>query len=372
MRFYDKGPELSGNLWTCGYSTAARLFLISGINGRKRYSPMNYFFPMRDELIRRMLISIPQLLLMALLTWLFIDLAPGDVLAKYRFDPRIDQETVKQLEQKFHFDKPVIVQFGYWLLNLARLDFGYSFSREAPVANVIAERLVNTFIMSFCAILFTWLIAIPLGIYAAVRQYSWGDRVLSFISYFGMSLPGFFFALILMYLVYLGKDLPVISAIPIGGMISSNHEQLSAWGKIGDRIAHLVLPVTVLTMVALAGMQRICRGNMLEELRKQYITTARAKGLPENRVIYHHALRNAINPLISLFGLEFSTLLSGAALLEIIINWPGLGSLMLAAVRSQDTFLVMGDMLMGGVLLIVGNMIADILLAVADPRVRKQ
>ena len=138
-----------------------------------------------------------------------------------------------------------------------------------------------------------------------------------------------------------------------------------------DRVLHMILPVIILTISSLAGLQRISRGNMLEELRKQYITTARAKGLPENRIIYRHALRNAINPLITLFGFEFSSLLSGAALLEIIINWPGLGSLLLAAVRAQDTFLVMGSMLMGGVMLILGNLIADILLVIADPRVRR-
>jgi len=326
---------------------------------------------MRDELIRRALVSIPQLLLMSFLTFLFIDLAPGDILAKYRFDPRISQETVKQIEAKYQFDKPIYVQYTHWLWRLAHLDLGYSFSREANVSDVIAERLFNTLILSLFSIFFTWAVAIPLGIYAAVKQYSWGDRIMSFVSYFGMSLPSFFLALLLMYLVYMGKDLPVLSSLPIGGMVSPDHDSLGFFGKIADRAAHLVLPVTVLTIGALAGLQRISRGNMLEELRKQYITTARAKGLPENRVIYTHALRNAINPLITLFGFEFSTLLSGAALLEIIINWPGLGSLMLAAVRSQDTFLVMGSMLMGGFMLILGNMIADILLVIVDPRVRK-
>ena len=154
-------------------------------------------------------------------------------------------------------------------------------------------------------------------------------------------------------------------------MISAVYENMSLFQKLGDHVAHLILPVFVLTINALAGLQRISRGNMLEELRKQYITTARAKGLPENKVVYKHALRNAINPLITLFGLEFSSLLSGAALLETVINWPGLGKLMLEAVRSQDTFLVMGSMLMGGIMLIVGNIIADILLAIADPRVRR-
>ena len=326
---------------------------------------------MRDEIIRRVLISIPQLLLMSFLTFLFIDLAPGDILAKYRFDPRISAETVKQIEEKYHFDKPVLVQYGYWLSRAVRGDLGYSFSREAPVTNVIGERLFNTLLMSLFSILFTWIVAIPLGIYAAVHQYSWGDRIMSFISYFGMSLPNFFLALLLMYLVYTFRDLPIIGALPIGGMISTDYEQLSFFGKIADRVAHLVLPVFVLTVGALAGLQRISRGNMLEELRKQYIITARAKGLPEFKVIYRHALRNAINPLVTLFGFEFSALLSGAALLEIVINWPGLGSLMLAAVRAQDTFLVMGSMMMGGIMLILGNLVADILLVVVDPRVRR-
>ncbi len=326
---------------------------------------------MRDEIIRRTLISIPQLLLISFITFLLIDLAPGDVLARYRFDPRIRPETVKQIEAKFHFDKPVIVQYGHWLLRLMQFDLGYSFSRDAPVTNVIGERLFNTFLLSFLSILFTWLIAIPLGIYAAVKQYSIGDRIMSFISYFGMSLPTFFLALVIMYILFQLRAIPFLNAIPIGGMISAGYENMSFFQKLGDQAAHLILPVFVLTINALAGLQRISRGNMLEELRKQYITTARAKGLPENKVVYKHALRNAINPLITLFGLEFSSLLSGAALLETVINWPGLGKLMLEAVRSQDTFLVMGSMLMGGIMLIVGNIIADILLAIADPRVRK-
>ncbi len=326
---------------------------------------------MRDEILRRALVSVPQLLLMSFITFLFIELAPGDVLAKYRFDPRVNAQILKEIESKYHFDKPVLVQYGHWLWRMLHFDLGYSFSREANVTSVIAERLFNTLLISVVSIFFTWLIAIPLGIYAAVKQYSWGDRIMSFISYFGMSLPSFFLALLLMFLVYSGRDIPLLSMIPIEGMISANYESMSTWGKFMDRLLHMILPVIILTISSLAGLQRISRGNMLEELRKQYITTARAKGLPENRIIYSHALRNAINPLITLFGFEFSSLLSGAALLEIIINWPGLGSLLLAAVRAQDTFLVMGSMLMGGVMLILGNLIADILLVIADPRVRR-
>lgn len=264
-----------------------------------------------------------------------------------------------------------MVQYGHWLWRLVHFDLGYSFSREAEVADVIKERLFNTLLLSVFSIFFTWLVAIPLGIYAAVKQYSWGDRIMSALSYFGMSLPSFFLALLLMFLVYSLRGFPLFSWIPIGGMMSSGYEQMTLIGKIADRVAHMVIPVAVLTIGALAGLQRISRGNMLEELRKQYITTARAKGLPENKIIYTHALRNAINPLITLFGYEFSSLLSGAALLEIIVNWPGLGSLMLAAVKAQDTFLVMGSMMIGGLMLVAGNFIADLLLIIVDPRVRK-
>jgi peptide/nickel transport system permease protein len=252
-----------------------------------------------------------------------------------------------------------------------RGDLGYSFSRQAEVSNVIKERLFNTLVLSLMSVLITWLVAIPLGIYAAVKQYSWGDRIMSVISYLGMSLPTFFVALLLMFFVYLGRELPIISMIPTSGMISANHDQLGLLGKLWDRALHMVVPVTVLTITALAGLQRISRGNMLEELRKQYITTARAKGLPPGKVVYKHALRNAINPLITLFGFEFAGLLSGAALLEIIMNWPGLGSLMLSAVQTQDTFLVMGSLLLGGLMLIAGNLVADILLVIVDPRVRR-
>jgi peptide/nickel transport system permease protein len=159
-------------------------------------------------------------------------------------------------------------------------------------------------------------------------------------------------------------------ALPLGGMRSANYEALTVWGKMGDLFAHLIIPTIVISIGSIAALQRIMRGNMLEVLRQQYILTARAKGLPENRIIYRHAVRNAINPLITLFGYELSGLLGGAAITEIICNWPGVGSLMLTAVRAKDIYLVMASMLMGGVLLLIGNLIADILLAWSDPRIR--
>ncbi len=319
---------------------------------------------MTTYIIRRLLISIPLLLAISFIAFFLIHLPPGSPFDALKMNPQISEETIKKYESQFHLDKPPIVQYGYWLRNLCRLDFGYSFTYFAPVTRVIGGRLFNTLILSFSALVFTWLIALPLGIYAAVHQYSWRDKFFSFLSFLGISTPNFFLAMLLLYLISLS------GILPLGGMRSANFEALTGPGKIWDVLRHLILPTVVITTGALAGLQRLMRGNMLEVLRQQYITTARAKGLSERRVIYRHALRNAVNPMITLFGYQLSGLLSGAALVEIICNWPGLGSVMLAAVRSQDVFLVMGSMLLGGVLLIAGNLIADILLVWVDPRIQ--
>ncbi|MBN1980189.1 MAG: ABC transporter permease [Chitinivibrionales bacterium] len=320
--------------------------------------------------IRRMLNMVPLLIAMSFVTFMFIRMAPGDILAPYRANPQVSEQTIREMEQKFHFDKPALVQYLHWLKNLTRLDFGYSFSQKNAVSKVIGSRLLNTLYLALFSIIVTWLFAIPLGIYCAVNQYKWSDRLFSFVAYIGMSVPHFFLALLLLFAVSVIGELPLIGKLPIGGMKSAYYDDLSSVGKFFDILKHMIIPGIVLGTASIASLQRIMRGNMLEELRARYITTARAKGLPENRVVYLHALRNAINPLITIFGYEFSSLLSGAALTEIITSWPGLGSIMLDAVRTQDLFLVMGNMMMGGAMLIAGNLIADILLAWSDPRIQ--
>jgi peptide/nickel transport system permease protein len=325
---------------------------------------------MATYIVRRLLIMVPLLLAMSFVTFMFIQLAPGDILAQYRMNPQISEETIKEMERKFHFDKPVVVQYLYWLKNMTRLDLGYSFSKRTSVASVIGSRLFNTLILALFAIFITWAVAVPVGIYCAVHQYKWTDRFFSFIAYIGMSFPSFFLALLLLFLVSVIAEIPLIGRLPIGGMKSVGYDDMSIFGKLFDILKHLIVPAIVLGTGAIASLQRIMRGNMLEELRAQYVITARAKGLPENRVVYTHALRNAINPLVTIFGYEFSALLSGAALTEIITSWPGLGSVMLEAVRAQDLFLVMGNMLMGGVMLILGNLLADVLLGITDPRIK--
>ena len=325
---------------------------------------------MLTYVIRRLLIMIPLLLVMSFVTFTFVRMAPGDVLAPYRANPQISEETIKEMEQKFHFDKPAIIQYGYWLKNLLKLDMGYSFSKKTSVASVIKSRLFNTLILAGFSILITWLIAIPLGIYCAVNQYKWVDKIFSILAYIGMSLPGFFLALLLLFAISVIGELPIIGQLPIGGMKSSSYDDMNFIAKIFDVLKHMFVPAVVLGVSAIAGLQRIMRGNMLDVLKSQYLLTARAKGLSENEVIYKHALRNAINPLITLFGYEFSALLSGAALIEIITSWPGMGTVMLEAVRSQDIFLVMGNMMIGGLMLVFGNLVSDILLAMSYPRIK--
>jgi len=325
---------------------------------------------MKKYILKRILTTIPLLFAVSFISFFFIRLAPGDMLAPYRANPQISHETIAALEQRFHLDKPLVVQYGIWLKNVLQGDLGFSFLKREQVSTVIGSRLVNTLILALFSIFITWTVAIPLGIYAAVHQYKPIDGFLSFISYIGISFPNFFLALLILAAISVMPELPIIGKLPLGGMKSPNHDELTLIGQFFDVLKHLLVPGIVLATASMAGLQRIMRGNMLEELRQRYITTARAKGLPENKVVYKHALRNAINPLITIFGYEFSAILSGAALTEIITGYPGLGSVMLDAVRAQDQFLIMGNMLMSGVLLVVGNLLSDILLAVCDPRVK--
>jgi len=317
--------------------------------------------------IRRLLLSVLLLVAASLMAFLILKAAPGDYFALLKADPRIPQEYVEQLRRQYGLDRPVMVQYGVWLSKALRGDLGYSFAYKQPVADVIGTRVLNTLVLNVCAVGLTWLIAIPLGIYAAVRQYSLRDKILSAVSFVGMSLPSFFSALILLYFFS-----SVLDLLPPGGLYSVRYAQMSAGEKLVDLSRHLVIPVIVLALTAMAGLQRITRSNMLEVLGQQYICTARAKGLSERQVIYKHALRNALNPLITIFGYEFGALLSGSALLEIILDYPGLGSLMYTAVRSQDQFLVMGGFMMGACMLLLGNLLAELLLAWVDPRISYQ
>ena len=299
-----------------------------------------------------------------LMSFFIIQLTPGDFFAEKKLNPQISPETIEQMRAQFGLDKPLIVQYGKWLWGIARFDFGYSFAYQMPVSELITSRMLNTIVLSLTSIILSWLLAIPIGIYCAVRQYSLGDKIFTTLSFAGMSLPSFFLAFLLLFVA------KKTGIFPIGGTTSPDYETFSFLGRVWDRIHHLMLPTIVLGFGSVASIQRYMRGQLLEVLGKQYILTAKAKGLSEKAVIYKHALRNAINPLITSFGFELSGLLSGAALTEMIVGWPGLGRLILEAVMKKDLYLVMGSLVMSSILLMVGNLIADILLALSDPRIR--
>jgi peptide/nickel transport system permease protein len=256
------------------------------------------------------------------------------------------------------------VQYGKWLWNAAHFDFGYSFANQIPVFTLIRERMLNTLILALSAALFAWGLSIPLGVVSAVRQNSWVDRSASFVSFIGLSIPEVFFALLMV--LFAAKT----GWFPVGGMKSLDFEYMPYWEQTLDLLRHLILPTIVLGSISMAGRMRQMRANLLDTLLQDYITTARAKGLSERSVIYVHALRNAINPLITLFGFTLADLLSGAFLVEVIMSWPGLGRLTLDALFARDLYLVMGSLLMASVMLILGNLAADIMLVLSDPRIR--
>ncbi|MBI4650941.1 ABC transporter permease [Candidatus Desantisbacteria bacterium] len=320
---------------------------------------------MREFIIKRLLRMIPILFGITFISFFVIQLAPGDYFTSLSMNPQISPATLEKMRIQFGLNKPWIVQYFKWVWNLIHLNFGESFIYHVPVITLIKQRLFNTFILSTTAIIFSWLIAIPLGIYCAVKQYSWIDKFFSAFSIIGISSPGFYMAFLLLF--FAAKT----GIFPIGGVISIDHESLSTWRKIMDYARHMAIPSIVLIFGSIAGLLRIMRANMLDILHAPYITTARAKGQREFFVIFKHGLRNAVNPLITIFGYTIPEFLGGAALIEMVTAWPGLGRLMLDAVRSHDQYLVMGDLVISGVLLLMGNLIADILHMLVDPRRRE-
>lgn len=314
-------------------------------------------------ILKRILQSIPLLIIVSLLSFFIIRLSPVDPLAELRLNPSVSQETLQKETERLGLDKPIIVQYGKWAKSFIKGDLGITSNGES-VAAKLKERIPNTLLLTTIVIALTWIAGIPLGILAALRWRSKTDRILTVITSIGMAIPSFFFAVLL--LIFAVKT----GWFPIGGLTSSNFLELSFTQQVCDVTHHLILPVTVLFTLSLAGLQRQMRANLLDVLDSDYVKFARAKGLSEFDVIYKHALRNAINPMITLLGFEFAGLLSGAALTEYVFQYPGLGRLILEAVLKSDINLVMASLMMGAIMLIIGNLIADILLIITDPRIR--
>jgi len=315
-------------------------------------------------ILKRVIAMVPLLIIISMITFGISKLAPGDYLTAMKANPAISKQKIEAETKRLGLDKPPIMQYGYWASAFAVGDMGLSFRYNAPVNNLIGQRLGNTLLLGLSSLLFTWLIAIPIGIYAAVRKYSFADKAASVITFTALGIPEFFLALLLLFFA------ARTGWLPTGGMTSPIFNTLSPMGQVLDLLHHLILPTIAVSIGTIAILQRRMRGNLLDVLAEDYVRMARAKGLPEHKVIYKHALRNALNPMITILGYEFAALLSGFALVENIIGWPGLGQMMLEALQSMDMPLAMAGMMIGASMLLVGNLLADVMLSIVDPRIK--
>jgi len=296
-----------------------------------------------------------------------INLAPGSPISiQTDLNPKMTAEARERLRAFYGLDKPLPVQYYNWFKHLIMLDLGRSFSTDnRPVVDKIKERLPITIFINVLALLLILLIAIPLGVLSAVHQNSFFDRSTTVFVFIGFAIPTFWLALLLMILFGIYLDW-----LPISGLKSINYEYLSPLSQIKDRVAHLVMPVLLSAFGGLAGLSRYSRSNMLEVIRQDFITTARAKGLSETKVIYKHALRNALLPVVTIMGLSVPGLIGGSVIFETIYAIPGMGQLFYASVMGRDYTVIMGILVIGAILTMVGNLLSDISYALVDPRIR--
>ncbi len=326
---------------------------------------------MIQYVIRRLAGAVPLVLGIATIIFFLVSLAPGDP-TLLLVGPGVTQEVIQQLRENFGLDQPIHIRYVKWLGAMFTGDFGYSFTHSRPVADVLKEFLPNTLILSACALVVAFLFGIVLGTMQAVRQYSAMDSSLSVVLLFFYSMPSFWLALMLILTMSLYArnvwGLPIY--FPASGMMSTDYDFLSTGAKIADRAKHLVLPTLSLALVLMAGIARYMRGSMLEVVRQDFVRTAHAKGLPERTVVFKHALRNALLPIITLVGLYIPFLFSGTVFIETIFAWPGMGRLIVDAIFQRDYPVVMAGAFFFATMVVVANLVADLLYAVVDPRIR--
>jgi len=326
---------------------------------------------MLSFIVRRVLIMIPTLFVVSVVSFAIIQLPPGNYLDSLEASlaaqgGSVDTAQLEAIKERYGLGEPMHVQYYEWISGiLLRGDFGRSFEWNRPVADLIWDRLGLTFLISLSTILFTWIVAIPVGIYSAVRKYSVGDYVVTFVNFIGLAIPNFLLALLLMYASY------TLFGQSVGGLFSPQYADAPwSWAKVGDLIAHLWVPVVVLGTAGTAGLVRIMRANLLDELHKPYVTTARAKGLSEWRLLLRYPVRIALNPFVSTVGWSLPRLISGAIIVSVVLSLPTTGPLFLQALKSQDMYLAGSFILMLSTLTVIGTLVSDILLAWLDPRVR--
>lgn len=321
-------------------------------------------------LLRRLLWAIPFLFGVSMVSFALIQAPPGDYLTTYiaklaASNETLDALAIENLRIRFGLDQPIWVQYFKWIGNVLRGDFGLSFEWRQPVSDLIWERMGLTLLLTMATLLLTWAIAFPIGIYSAVRKYTLGDYVVTTVGFIGLATPNFLLALILMYIgvVHFGTS--------VGGLFSPEYANASwSWAKVGDLLAHIWLPMVVLGTSAAASLMRIMRANMLDELSKPYVETARAKGLSEWRLILKYPVRVALNPFVSTIGWVLPNLVSGSIVVAIVLSLPTAGPLMLQALLAQDMYLAGAFVLLLSALTVVGMLISDVLLVLLDPRIR--
>jgi len=317
---------------------------------------------MASYLVRRLLYTLITLIGISIISWVIITQAPGSPIA-LTMDPKVSPKIIEQMEKNYDLDKPVYQQYFLWLQRLFTGKL-YSFKDGRPVMEKIAERIWNTIFLNVIALLIIFSLAIPLGVFSAKRQYSFLDNLGTFGAYLGISTPSFWLA----YLLILGTVL--VFGYPVLGMRSFVTQDFNTGQIVMDRIWHLMLPSILLAIQGIAGLSRYTRSSMLEVIRQDYIRTAKAKGIPEETVYYKHGLRNALLPIITIFGLLIPDLIGGSIIIETVFAWPGIGRLSFQAVLARDYPVVMTILTISAVLTLLGNLIADILYGIADPRIR--
>lgn len=319
---------------------------------------------MKAYIIQRLKHLLPLLIGISLISYLVMHLAPGDPTSLF-INPNVSPEDMARIRANFGLDKPVIIQYFFWLKNALLLNFGNSYSSGQPVISEIALRLPATLLLMVSSYILTLVICIPLGVISAVRKNSWVDHVITFFSFAGMAIPSFYLALVLV--LFFSINLNWLPAIGMSNPLLKNPSFLM---KAGDIFLHMLLPLLTMTILSLAGLTRYQRSTMLEVLNQDYIRTARAKGLPEKIVVFKHALRNALLPIITIVGLSLPEVFGGAFVIETIFAWPGMGRLGVMAIFQRDYPIIMGIIMLSAVLIVLANLLADVAYALADPRIR--
>jgi len=323
-------------------------------------------------IIWRIAVMIPTLLLISALIFIIIELPPGDYFESYAAELRamgegVDMDRLEALRAEYDFDKPPVVRYFLWLAGMLQGDFGYSFEYQLPVSDVVGDRLWLTVLVSFVTIVFTWVIAFPIGMYSATHQYSWGDYGLTFLGLIGIAIPNFMLALILMYFanIWFGSS--------IGGLMDRQYlDEPMSWAKAKSILEHIWIPVIIIGTAGTAGMIRRLRANLLDELQKQYVMTARAKGLHPFKTLVKYPMRMALNFFMSDIGSILPAIISGAEITAIVLSLETTGPMLIKALQSQDMYLAGSFLMFLAFLTVIGVLISDLALALLDPRIRLQ